>query len=120
MLRKLKSIQQILTEYPNAKFKSNGVLDSIDWSDSIVPEMFTYFGKEILLINGHYNGHHFIEKWLEPMADSIAVELPTDNSIHLTLLEGLTIHDITKIKIEKFEDYTEFTIILSRESTLGE
>ena len=62
LVKYLKSIRQLLNEYPDAYWDDLGRLHHPSWGDHVVDEMFTYFGGRLDLATSEFN---YIPEWIE-------------------------------------------------------
>ncbi len=66
-MRKLKSIKQLLEEFPDAEFLDLGTLDCSKWKAGIAPILFIYFGK--YLSDEEFKDSTWDEQWFEPVKE---------------------------------------------------
>lgn len=66
-MRKLKSIKQLLEEFPCARFTRGGNIICDTWSHIIGTECFQYFGEEIS--DSTISKYQWDEQWFEPIKE---------------------------------------------------
>ena len=69
MKRKLKTIKQLLEEFPDAEFRNCGNLNLWYGANSISPETFVWFGKVIDFDNPVIGNFTWDEQWFEPLPE---------------------------------------------------
>ena len=103
MKRKLKTIKQLLEEFPGAEFEEDGCLYCKEWGDFMDPAMFKNLGKEIDFIDDSFENFRYIEQWFEPLPEKKKVCAFTDSSGNLRW----TVENSERMDIYlKMNDYT--------------